>query len=121
MRRAGYLHNVYTDNIDRLFDLAGIHDYEQVRGSGVVNEYHPVIFSPESNALLVVGVSADRRGIIRQARERGMRLVVINPYIPVSPGAKNLDYLRAGDIYYKMRAGEALTRIVEETLNLRVR
>jgi hypothetical protein len=116
LRRSGFVHHVYTDNIDKLFNMVGISDYEQVRGSGVINEFHPVEFSPESNALLVVGVSADRRGIIRQARERGLQLVVVNPYLPVSPGAKNLDYLREGDIYFRMTAGEALPRILASTL-----
>ncbi len=118
LRQTGFLHNIFTDNIDRLFDLTGIHDYEQVRGSGVVNEFHQVHFHPESNALLVVGVSADRRGIIAQARQRGLKLVVVNPYIPVSPGAKNLDYLRDGDIYYRMCASEALTQIAASTLKV---
>lgn len=116
LRRSGFLHRVFTDNIDRLFDLVGISDYEQVRGSGVVNEFHPVEFSPDSNALLVIGVSADRRGILAQARERGLKLVVVNPYLPVSPGAKNLDYLSDEDVYFRMTAGEAVPRIVAATL-----
>jgi NAD-dependent SIR2 family protein deacetylase len=116
MRRAGLLHNVFTDNVDRLFTLAGIEDYQQVRGSGVINEFFPARFSPQSDALLVVGVSADRRGIIAQARERGLRLVVVNPYLPVSPGAKNLNYLQAGDVYYRQTAGEALPRVYVSTL-----
>ncbi len=116
LRRGGFLHHVFTDNIDKLFDLTGLPDYTQVRGSGVVNEFHPVQFHPDSNALLIVGVSADRRGIIRQARERGLRLVVVNPYIAVSPGAKNLDYLRPGDLYYHLDAGKALTQIAAATL-----
>jgi NAD-dependent SIR2 family protein deacetylase len=120
LRRSGFLHRVFTDNIDRLFDLVGITDYEQVRGSGVVNEFHPAEFSQDSNALLVIGVSADRRGVLAQARERGMKLVVVNPYLPVSPGAKNLDYLRAGDVYFRMTAGQAVPRIVAGTLGQRL-
>jgi NAD-dependent SIR2 family protein deacetylase len=116
LRQAGFLHHVFTDNIDKLFDLAGMPDYTQVRGSGVVNEFYPATFHPASNALLVVGVSADRRGIIAQARQHGLRLVVVNPYIPVSPGAKNLDYLREGDIYFHLSAGEALPRLAACTL-----
>lgn len=116
LQRSGFLHNVYTDNIDRLCTLAGLQGAIQVRGSGVVNEFHPVQFHPSSNALLVVGVSADRRGIISQARERGLKIVVVNPYIPVSPGAKNLDYLRNGDVYYRLSAGDALPRIAADTV-----
>ncbi len=116
LHRAGFLHNVYTDNIDKLFLLAGFDNCIQVRGSGVVNEFFPVTFHPDSNALMVVGVSADRRGIIEQARQRHLKVVVVNPYIPVSPGAKNLNYLRDDDIYYRLSAGEALTKIVTQTL-----
>jgi hypothetical protein len=116
LHRADFLHNVYTDNIDKLFLLAGFGNSIQVRGSGVVNEFFPVTFHPNSNALLVVGVSADRRGIIEQARQHHLKVVVINPYIPVSPGAKNLNYLQDDDIYYCLSAGEALTKIVAQTL-----
>lgn len=116
LRRSNFLHDVYTDNIDKLFVLAGFDDCIQVRGSGVVNEFFPVHFHADSNALLVVGVSADRRGIIAQARQRGLRIIVINPYLPVSPGAKNLDYLQSDDIYYGLSAGQALPKIVTNTL-----
>lgn len=116
LREAGFLHHVYTDNIDRLFAVAGIDDAVQVRGSGVVNEVYPTQFHPDSNALLVVGVSADRRGIIAQARRRGLKIAVINPYLPVSPRAKNLDYLEPDDIYFRLRAGEALPSIVSHTV-----
>ena len=111
LRDARRLHRVFTDNIDQLFELVGIRDYQRVRGSGVVNEFQPVSFDPASDALLVVGVSADRRGVIAQAHDRGLRIVVINPYEAVSPGAKNLEYLRAGDIYYPFTAGVALPRL----------
>jgi hypothetical protein len=117
LRQEGLLHNVYTDNVDRLFDIVGIHDYERVRGSGVVNEFHRVTFSPDADCLLVVGVSADRRGVIAQARERGLRLVVVNPYWPVSPGAKNLDFLQPDDIYVRASAGTVLPRIADATLS----
>lgn len=115
LRDAGLLGRVFTDNIDRLFAAAGIPDYVPVRGSGVVNEIFPAEFDPDSDGLLVVGVSADRRGIIGQARRRGLKLVVINPYVPVSPGARNLDYLRDGDVYFRLTASEALPRIVADT------
>lgn len=116
LHRAGFLHNVYTDNIDKLFPLTGFENSTKVRGSGVVNEFFPTNFHSDSNVLLIVGVSADRRGIIAQARQRHLKLVVINPYIPVSPGAKNLNYLQDGDIYYRLSAGEALPKIVANTL-----
>lgn len=116
MRRCGFLHNIYTDNIDKLFCAVGIYDFIRVRGSGVVNEFFPTTFNSRSNALLVVGVSADRRGIIAQARQQGFKIVVVNPYEAVSPGAKNLDYLENGDIFFRLKAGEAIPRIATETL-----
>ena len=42
--------------------------------------------------MLVIGVSADRRGII-ESLAKLMPTIVINPAIPVSPSSKNLDYL----------------------------
>jgi len=117
LHRAKFIHNVYTDNVDELFAVAGFDGATKVRGSGVVNEFFPVEFHPQSNALLVVGVSADRRGIIAQARTAGLKIVVVNPYLAVSPGAKNLDYLQDGDIYFRLPAGEALPQIVAASLN----
>jgi hypothetical protein len=116
LRSSGLVQRVFTDNVDQLFRVAGFEDCVQVRGLGVVNDVFDVAFHPASDALLVIGVSADRRGIIRQARERGLKIIVINPYIPVSPGAKNLDYLRRGDIYFRLTAGVALPRIVATTV-----
>jgi hypothetical protein len=42
--------------------------------------------------MLVIGVSADRRGII-ESLAKLMPTIVINPALPVSPSSKNLDYL----------------------------
>ncbi len=63
-------------------------------------------FIRKNQFLWVVGVSADRRGIIQQARELGKIIVVINPNNEVSPNSKRLDYLqsdrqRSGDIWIK--------------------
>ena len=48
--------------------------------------------------LLVIGVAADRRRIIAQARSHGMRIVVVNSERVVSPFAQNRSYLRPGDV-----------------------
>ena len=112
LRRVGVIDRVFTDNVDNLFPDVGITDAERVRGCGVVNEVYPATFGGQSAALLVIGVSADRRGIIEQARAAGMRIVVVNPYMPVSPGARNLDYLHVNDIYFPVTADEALSTMV---------
>jgi hypothetical protein len=111
LRRSGRLDRIFTDNVDRLLPACGVEDSVNVRGSGVVNEVFPAHFGSNSRALLVVGVSADRRGVIAQARRRGMRIVVVNPYLPVSPGARNLDYLQSGDVYGRATAGELLPKL----------
>ena len=76
--------------------------YDRVRGSGVFNERHEVDFG--SPRLIVVGVAADRRQIIRQARARGLDVIVVNPCKKVSPNVTQLDYLRFNDIFFKCEA-----------------
>ena len=61
--------------------------------------------------LWVVGVSADRRRIIAQARKlvengRKKTIVVINPLERVSPRSKNVDYLQEGDVFVQKKFSE---------------
>jgi hypothetical protein len=54
----------------------------------------------------VVGVAADRREIVRQARARRMRIVVVNPCSRVSPRVQHLNYVRPHDAFYRVTADE---------------
>ena len=72
--------------------------------------------------LLVIGVSADRRGII-EALGRLIPTVVVNPTLPVSPHSKNMDYLdqlgfdeegnsKYGHVFIKQSARKCLGRVM---------
>jgi hypothetical protein len=98
---AGKIRRIFTDNVDNLLCKIGV-AYERVRGSGVFNERYEVAFS--SPRLIVIGVAADRRQIIRQARARGLDVIVVNPCKKVSPNVTHLDYLRLNDIFFKCEA-----------------
>lgn len=92
---------IFTDNVDNMLCKSGL-DFERVRGSGVFNERHEVSFA--SPRLIVVGVAADRRQIIRQARAAGLAIIVVNPCKKVSPNVTHLDYLRPADAFFKCEA-----------------
>ena len=120
LQRVGLLKRVFSDNIDDLLPLAEVEEVIQTRGCGVLNEEFNVLNGPEENRLSsvrtapylwVVGVSADRRRIIAQARKlvengRKKTIVVINPLERVSPRSKNVDYLQEGDVFVQKKFSE---------------
>ena len=99
--RRGAIKKVFTDNVDNLLSKTDV-QFERVRGSGVFNERYEVVFA--SPNLIVVGVAADRRQIIRQARAAGIRIHVVNPCAKVSPNVTHLEYVKPDDIFFKMEA-----------------
>jgi hypothetical protein len=100
---SGQIRAVYTDNVDNLLAKVGL-PFERVRGSGVLNERHPV--TPKSDRLIVVGVAADRRDLVQQYRAAGAEIVVVNPVETVSPNVTHLDYLRTTDPFFRTTAHE---------------
>ncbi|MEM9016452.1 MAG: hypothetical protein AAGC68_05515 [Verrucomicrobiota bacterium] len=101
LQQAGVVGNVFTDNVDNLLCKVGA-SYERVRGSGVFNEKCDPTFTRPN--LIVIGVAADRRQLIRQARAERKRIVVVNPCKKVSPNVTHLDYLRGHDLFFKTDA-----------------
>jgi NAD-dependent SIR2 family protein deacetylase len=101
LQRCGKVRNIFTDNVDNLLSKAEA-QFERVRGSGVFNERYEAEFG--SDTLIVVGVAADRRQIIRQARKNGLKIVVVNPCKKVSPNVTHLEYLRDTDVFFKCEA-----------------
>ena len=105
-----------TENIDFLFEKAGAADV--VRARTIFNVTAPGEYGfalshvlqnqpsidPQSTTLLVVGIAADRRGVVRKARELGMSIVCVNPHEQVSPRAQNLSYLELHDVWFKKRS-----------------
>jgi hypothetical protein len=97
----GKVREVFTDNVDNLLSKTGV-QYKRVRGSGVFNERYNGEFS--SPRLIVIGVAADRRQVIRQARSCGVNVVVVNPCKKVSPNVMHLEYVRNDDLFFKCDA-----------------
>ena len=108
----GRIRRIFTDNVDNMLCKTGV-AYERVRGSGVFNERHEVAFA--SPHLIVVGVAADRRQIIRQARAARLDVIVVNPCKKVSPNVTHLDYLRLDDLFFKWEAQRFFREALEES------
>lgn len=105
LHQRGVVSTLLTDNIDNLFHKIDT-PFIRTRGIGVFNDTHKIVFKKNEKTLLVIGVAADRRGIIRQARAQGLRIVVVNPKLPVSPRSQNLSYMRQRDTWFRMTASE---------------
>jgi hypothetical protein len=107
MRRIAELHasgligEIYTDNVDNLIAKTGV-PFVRTRGSGVLNERCEV--APPSPRLIVVGVAADRRDVVTQARARRRQVIVVNPCERVAPHVRHLTYLTNGDVFFKTTA-----------------
>lgn len=101
LKRAGMIGKVFTDNVDNLLAKVGV-PFERTRGSGVFNEVYPAAFA--SRRLIVIGVAADRRSLVRQARAKGLEIVTVNPCERVAPMVRHLDYIRPTDRFYRVTA-----------------
>jgi hypothetical protein len=111
LRDAGLIGDVYTDNVDNLMVKVGV-PFERTRGSGVLNERHAVALP--SPTLVVVGVAADRRQVVQQARARRRRVVVVNPCLKVAPHVRHLTYLREGDAFHRTTADAFFGAVARE-------
>ena len=109
----GLVRQVFTDNLDDIFMKLGV-KYTQTR-QGIFPDRFEVQFDSKVKSLLVIGVSADRREVVKQARRWGLKVIVINPVHKVSPRSRNMDYVRAGDIFFKGEAGKILPKIVSHS------
>lgn len=109
--RKGIVVQVLTDNVDDILRKVGI-PYSQTRLS-IFPDRFPVTFDSRARSLLVVGVSVDRRDVVKQARRMGLAIVIINPALGVAPHSRNLDYLQKGDMFFRGRASDILPKIVK--------
>lgn len=108
LSRAGQVGKIFTDNVDNLLAKTQV-EFERVRGSGVFNEKYPAEFSASN--LIVIGVAADRRQIVRQARAKGINVIIVNPCAKVSPNVTHLEYVRPDDLFYKCTAEQFFKRL----------
>lgn len=82
--------------------------------------YYPTIeYDPRARTLLVIGVHADRRLVQMRARERGLRVVYIDPERYVAPDGRTIRYPveapQDGDLFVRANAGDALPRLAALT------
>lgn len=110
LHERGLIRKVFTDNVDNLLAKVGV-PYERTRGSGVFNERYPAEF--ESPNLIVIGVAADRRSLVKQARGHRLDVTVVNPCVSVAPRVRHLDYLREHDLFVKTTAEDFFARILK--------
>ncbi len=96
--RQGRVSLVLTDNVDDILERRFAMPTLPTRGDGLTSQRYAglddvvKVVQSSPHAMLVVGVSADRRGII-ESLAKLMPTIVVNPALPVSPSSKNLDYL----------------------------
>jgi hypothetical protein len=78
--------------------------------------YYPTIdYDARARSLLVVGVHADRRLVQMRARDRGLRVIFIDPEEYIGPDGRKIHYPveapQDGDLFVRLTAKEALTRL----------
>lgn len=99
--KRGLIQQVFSDNVDNLLCKVDV-PFVRTRGSGVFNERFPATF--KSKTLLIVGVAADRRQLIQQARGRNMHIIIVDPCAKVSHGVQHLNYVRPCDYFFRSTA-----------------
>jgi len=78
--------------------------------------YYPTIdYDPRARSLLVIGVHADRRLVQMRARERGLKVVYVDPEQYVAPDGRVISYPveapQDEDFFVRLTAHEAFERL----------
>ncbi len=118
LKSAGLIGKIFTDNVDNMLTKVGV-PFERTRGSGVFNEIYPAEFA--SGRLIVIGVAADRRSLVKQARAKGLEIVTVNPCEKVAPMVRHLDYIRPTDPFFQVTAQTFFVHAAELSLGGRIR
>lgn len=113
LKKAGLIGKVFTDNVDNMLAKVGV-PFERTRGSGVFNELYPAEFA--SRRLIVIGVAADRRSLVKQARAKGLEIVTVNPCEKVAPMVRHLDYIRPSDPFFKVTADTFFKHVMPQAM-----
>ena len=118
---------VITNNFDCLCADVGLeevslrrYDTEPYFPMAHRGEYPSVSFDPGAQSLLVVGVHADRRLAQLRARERGLKIIYIDPERYLAPDGNPIPYPvespQDQDGLVRMTAGEAMPRIYQTAM-----
>ncbi len=105
---------VITNNFDCLCADRGLAEISLRRYDW--GPYYPRLdYDPHARSLLVVGVHADRRLVQMRARERGLKVVFVDPERYVAPGGRVIDYPveapQNEDYFVRATAEAALPRL----------
>jgi hypothetical protein len=113
-RRGLFVGPIITNNFDCQCADLGLPEIS-LRRYDVLPYYPTLSHDPRARSLLVVGVHADRRLVQMRARERGLRVVYIDPEAYVGPDGRAITYPveapQTGDLFVRDTAQEAMTRL----------
>lgn len=115
---------VITNNFDCLCADVGLEEISLRRYD--TEPYYPmsaraladdIDFDPRARTLLVVGVHADRRQAQMRARERGLKIVYVDPERYFDPAGRLISYPveapQTGDAIVRLPAGAAFERLMD--------
>ncbi|WP_030872629.1 hypothetical protein [Streptomyces sp. NRRL F-2747] len=110
MEQAGKLVGPFiTNNFDALGARAGFKEEFMRRYD---QRIPPVTFHPDAKALVVIGLHADRRHVAKRARERGLKVFIVDPEgFPRPDGswfAYPLEGPQSGDTVVRKTAADAI-------------
>ncbi len=100
--------DIITNNFDGLSSLVGLKE-RYVRQYAEVNIIPNIDFDARAKSLLIIGAHADRRRIQRSARERGLKVIYIDPEGYTEDGkfwSYPLESAQDDDILIRMTATE---------------
>jgi hypothetical protein len=106
--------DVITNNFDGLPSLVGLKE-KYVRRYDEPKHYPKIDFDHRARSLLVIGNHADRRRVQKQARERGLKVIYVDPEMYVdyfgNPVSYPLENIQKEDILFHKTAVEFATEL----------
>jgi hypothetical protein len=113
-RRGRLVGPVITNNFDCQCADLGLPEMSLRRYD--FERYYPAVpYDARARSLLVVGVHADRRLIQMRARDRGLKVVFIDPEEYVGPDGSKIHYPveapQSSDLFVRATANDAMTRL----------
>jgi hypothetical protein len=112
--RGFFVGPVITNNFDCQCAVLGLPEISLRRYDW--GPYYPTIdYDPRAKSLLVIGVHADRRLVQMRARERGLKVLYIDPEAYVAPDGGRIPYPveapQDDDLFVRMTANDAFARL----------
>jgi hypothetical protein len=112
---------ILTNNFDGLHLRVGIPELF-LRTYDEVDVMPELQFDPKAKSLMVIGCHADRRGIERRARERGLKIIYIDPegwWVDDKFFDYPLESPQPSDMIFKKTAHEVFREFAKEYLGFR--